>query len=165
MMDINLAKSIYSYDSATGNFAWRVDRGYQAKAGNIAGTTNALGYRCIRLEGKQVLGHRLAWAMTYGMLPSQEIDHVNGDPSDNRLENLREASHQQNMINRCMPANNTSGMKGVSIHKQSGRWRARIKNPKGKYEHIGMYDSAEFAHAAYQNEALKLHGEYARKEN
>lgn len=165
-MDISLAKEHLSYDPKTGVFTWKSSRlGGRIKAGDVAGTNDSLGYRLVGIGGKQILGHRLAWAMTHGVAPAGEIDHINGDPGDNRLCNLREATHQQNMINRKLHSNNTSGFKGVSCHKQSGRWRARIKNPVGKYEHIGMYDSPECARQAYRERAIQLHGEYTRQED
>lgn len=164
-MELHSAEKAYSYDPETGHFIRKQDAGHHGGIGDVAGCRNSLGYILVTVDGKQVLGHRLAWLMAHGELPALEIDHRNGDPADNRLCNLRQVTHQQNMINRKLHSNNTSGFKGVSVHKQSGRWRARIKNPVGKYEHIGMYDSPECARQAYRERAIQLHGEYARQED
>lgn len=166
-MDILLAKEHLSYAPETGDFTWKVSRlGSRIKAGDVAGTNDSLGYRLVGIGGKQILGHRLAWAMTHGVAPSGEIDHINGDPGDNRLCNLREVTHQQNIINRKLNSNNTSGVKGVSWHKQLNKWCARIKNPEtGIYESLGLHHDIQSAASAYKLRAIELHGEYARQES
>lgn len=92
-----------------------------------------------------------------------KFDHRNGDHLDNRRGNLRSATHRQNMQNRKRPRNNTSGYKGVTRDKGSGRWVAQIGS-KGKHYWLGSYDSPEDAHAAYKAKAVELFGEFARFE-
>jgi hypothetical protein len=91
----------------------------------------------------------------------KEVDHINGDPTDNRWSNLREATPQQNKFNRGTCKSNKSGFKGVSRHKQNGNWVAEITHNYRKY-HIGCFDTPEEAHEAYKKAAYILHGEFAR---
>ena len=89
------------------------------------------------------------------------IDHINMNPLDNRRENLRECTQQQNQCNTNKYSNNTSGFKGVSFHKRDKKFVAHIKL-NGKKKHLGYFDTAEKAHEAYKKESLKLHGDFAR---
>lgn len=107
--------------------------------------------------------HRLIFLMHYGFLP-KVIDRINGDKLDNRIENLREATQQQNTFNRKVRANTKSGVKGVSYvgnSTSSKPWAAGISY-NGKYTVLGHFDTIEEAAACYQAAALKLHGEFAR---
>jgi hypothetical protein len=93
----------------------------------------------------------------YGEWPTDLIDHANGDPSDNRLCNLREANRATNAANARRPRDNTSGFKGVSWAKSARKWRATLAG-----KHIGIYDTKEDAASAYARAAKELHGEFAR---
>jgi hypothetical protein len=84
------------------------------------------GYRHGAIFGKNVLAHRAAWAITHGEWPSDQIDHVNGDPADNRLENLRVVTSRQNSMNMKANSRNSSGVMGVSWNKANDKWRAHI---------------------------------------
>jgi hypothetical protein len=87
-------------------------------------------------------------------------DHINGNRLDNRRENLRTVTKSQNMLNKGTPRHNKSGYKGVYCHKQNNKWRASI-SIYGKQTHIGYFESKEDAARAYNEMALKYHGEYA----
>ena len=89
------------------------------------------------------------------------VDHINGDPLDNRKSNLRLATLSQNCRNSVRPKNNTSGFKGVDFNKDSQLWRARIHTDEGRV-HLGYFDAPEKAYAAYCEAAIKFHGEFAR---
>lgn len=89
----------------------------------------------------------------------KEVDHINGDGLDNRRSNLRIATHAENIRNRKLNSNSTSGYKGVS--KRWNRWRARIKHNGVEY-FIGHFDSPEAAAEAYNLKAIELHGEFAK---
>lgn len=89
-----------------------------------------------------------------------EVDHVNGNKLDNRSANLRLATRSENMRNTGPQSNNTSGFKGVSFQKDSGMWSAKI-GLHGVRHHLGLFRSAELAHAAYCEAAKRLHGEFA----
>jgi hypothetical protein len=150
-----------SYDPATGHFMWRQRRGGRAVAGAEAGSINNRGYRWICIDGCLYLAHRLAWLYVYGVWPSAEIDHIDGDPANNRLANLREATRAENGRNLRRRADNTSGAKGVCFEKSVGRWRASI-NVNGSQRHLGYFNTVKDATAAYDAAALRHHGEFAR---
>lgn len=90
------------------------------------------GYKTVWVDGKRYLAHRLAWLYVYGYSPEGGIDHINRDPSDNRIVNLREASQQCNQRNVGIQKNNTSGVKGVSRYKNK-LWSAQITVNREKY--------------------------------
>lgn len=99
--------------------------------------------------------HKLIWLYHYGEWPNGNLDHINTIPDDNRIENLREATHQQNMFNRSSHKNTTSIYKGVHWCKSNKKWRAAYKF-NGKTIRVGDYDCEESAHKAYV-EAVKDH--------
>lgn len=139
-------RELLHYDPLTGTFRWRFDRG-PIKGKSIAGTITCYGYISISVDGKKYPAHRLAWLYSNGAFPSS-IDHKNGVRSDNRIENLREASAKQNMQNmRSAHKTNKSGFLGVHAHAH-GAWRAQIRID-GKKIYIGTYSTPELAHAAY----------------
>lgn len=113
----------------------------------------------IRLDGKQkdIFMHRVIMKVSDRRII---LDHVNGNKLDNRRSNLRFATNSQNGMNRGMPSNNTSGFKGVTRHKRTGKWQASI-NFNGMFRYLGLYANPEDAHAAYCAAALKYHGEFA----
>ena len=117
------------------------------------------GYVRIRINGKSYRAHRLVFLVHHGYLP-KEIDHIDGNKSNNAIENLRPATHSQNAHNAGKRKDNTSGFKGVTWYKPAKKWLARIKF-KGKQNHLGYFDTAEQAYAAYCQAANKLHKEFA----
>ncbi len=151
------------YDPATGQFtrlrAWQNTR----KPGSPLNTTNLNGYVFFSIDGRKDYAHRWAWLYMTGALPPPgvHIDHINGEPGDNRFSNLRLATARQNCANGKRKSFNTSGYKGVSIHK--GRWRAVITVNR-KQISLGSYDTREEAAAAYADGARRIHGEFARTE-
>lgn len=158
-------REVLDYNPETGVFTRRITTGSRAKAGDVAGCewTDRRGrkYLCIRLDGKLHRNHRLAWLWVHGKWPEHYIDHIDGDGLNNRLSNLRQATHSQNLCNRPKPASNSSGYKGVCWSKPAQKWQAQIFiNGKAKY--LGLYETAEDAHAAYQRAAPKYHGEFAQ---
>lgn len=115
-------KSLLDYNAETGWFRWRVSRGTR-RAGSLAGTYSQ-GYIRVKLLGAQYMAHRLAWLYVNGNLPTTEIDHINRVRNDNRIENLRLATHSQNTRNANIRIDNKTGVRGVSWHKQSRSWCA-----------------------------------------
>lgn len=111
-----------------------------------------------RADGRRTtpLMHRLLLGLTD---PAVHVDHINADGLDNRRANLRTCSHAENMRNRRLGADNTSGFKGVDWHKATGKWRARLKH-QGKSHHLGYFDDPAEAHAAYCRAADELHGDF-----
>lgn len=105
------------------------------------------------------LMHRLI----IGARSGQIVDHINGDPLDNRKSNLRLCSQGENVMNQRRRTNNTSGFKGVSFSKDRRKWVANIQSC-GRFKFLGYYATPEDAHAAYVEAAKRLHGEFARFE-
>lgn len=130
-------KSILRYDPEIGRFFWIVSL-KKGIAGKMAGNLKSDGYRHISINGKNFFEHRLAWMYVNGEFPEFQLDHINHNRSDNRMQNLRAVSGQENCRNRPMQNNNSSGVTGVSWHARDGRWRAYIKNA-GKAKHLGVF--------------------------
>lgn len=114
---------------------------------------------CLCRGGKTINGpvHRLVGEAFLGLTADRQVDHIDGDRTNNRLENLRLATHSQNRRN--SRSRSSCGMKGVSRHRK--RWSAKI-TIDGKLKHLGIYDTPEEAHAAYCAAAKELHGEFFR---
>ena len=140
-----------------GYLYWAIPKqGRKEKAGNI----NKDGYTIIVLNGIWYKAHRLIFLMHNGYLPNQ-IDHIDGNPNNNKIENLRAVSHNQNMQNKGIYKNNTSGVKGVSFDKNSNKFRVYINmNKKRKY--FGRFDDFELAELVAIEARKKYHGEFAR---
>lgn len=145
------------YESATGLFSWRIRPAMAIPAGVRAGSKNKAGYITIRLKGKSYLAHRLAWLYVHGVMPLNEIDHLNGTRDDNRIANLRQADRKGNCENVRKPlAGNKSGYLGVSLDPWNGKWLAQI-SIGGKKKRIGCFDSPELAHQAYLETKRRVH--------
>jgi hypothetical protein len=149
------------YEKETGQFYWRVTNSNRAVVGTLAGTVDCNGRIIIKINRKSYLAHQLVWLITHHVWPPDEIDHKNGDAGDNRIDNLRIATHAENMRNSRKRSNNTSGFKGVDWRRDKGKWRAKIQ-VDSKSLHIGYFPTAEDAHAAYCSAAEKHHGKFAR---
>lgn len=145
-------ESRLTYNPLSGVFHYVIRPNRIKKAGDVAGWSDKDGYLRITLDHKDYLAHRLAWVWCYGVWPKYYIDHINHNPADNRIINLREATGAQNQANRGVSKNNTSGFKGVRYYKKTGRWAAAIQ--------IGTFNTAEEAHAAYSRVAMLIQGEF-----
>ncbi len=130
-------------------------------AGKIASSLSKSGYYRTTIFDRRYRSHRVCWALVHGEWPVAIIDHVNGDPADNRLANLRLATNSENTANQKLRSNNLCGLKGVSFDPRRGVWRARVQQDR-KQIWLGQYPTAEEAHSAYANAAKALHGEFAR---
>lgn len=149
------------YDQDTGIFTRKAKHYSKSafKIGDIAGSLTNKGYVVIMVKAKKYSAHRLVWLYVYGKFPSMDIDHKNGIRNDNRLCNLREASSSQNSMNYGVPSNNTTGFKGVSFFKRTGRWKASAKLNGHPY-HLGYFSSPELASAAYEIFTAEHHKEF-----
>ena len=104
--------------------------------------------------------HRRIW-MHSEIVGARKVDHRDGDGLNNTRANLRQCSHTENARNCKLAVNNTSGFKGVSFDRWTGRWRARIR-AEGRMIFLGRYTTPEEAFAAYCNASAKYHGEFGR---
>ena len=157
-------RELLHYDSETGEFRWRKRPRNWARPSLSAGHSRSEeGYRCISIDRRLYRAHQLAWFYMMGRWCRPAIDHRDGDAGNNRWSNLRRATASQNNANRRRPRHNKSGHKGVSLCSKSGKWRATISR-NGKITHLGRFETAQAAHAAYLAAARKLFGEFARAE-
>jgi hypothetical protein len=141
-------KSLLTYDPDTGEFRWRAATAIRTKVGSVAGAISNRGYVRIQIDKRIYPAHRLAWLYTYGEWPKGVVDHINQNKSDNRLDNLRDASLSINARNCKLRKNNSSGYKGVSYWARRRKWAAQIR-VEGKNKLLGMFDTAADASAAY----------------
>ena len=122
----------------------------------------------VLLRGKRTLTciHNAILERVIGraLLKGEEVDHIDGDRLNNRRNNLRLATHAQNMANRKLQKNNKSNFRGVSFHKGSQKWRAEIQK-EGTKTNLGYFNTPEEAYAAYLEASNRLFGEFARNDN
>lgn len=159
--DIALLEELFHFDVERGVLIRKITRAPNALAGSIVGTIDGRGYLHTNILGRFYRVHRLAYLMHYGVDPATHIDHVDGDKLNNRPENLRPATDQQNAGNSKTPQHNTSGFKGVYRHSRGRKWCAQIKRNRIT-TYLGWFDTPEEAHAAYMAAAREHFGEYAR---
>ena len=129
-------REFFDYNSRTGELRYRPNRArkwFKSKrlwsswnaqfGGKLASFKHGDGYRCVAVNQRSYLAHRVIWAMMTGEWPKEEIDHINQDRADNRWSNLRAASRTQNARNIVLPINNTWGVTGVHWYKRLGIWQ------------------------------------------
>ena len=139
-------KSILDYDARTGIFIWALNASHNVR-GKIAGSKQKYGHLVAKIDGVNHPLHRLAWLFVYGVNPVEHIDHINGNPADNRIENLRLATRSLNMQNlKKAKVNNKCGLLGVCPN--GDRWKAEIRID-GKKTYLGTFDTALEAHNVY----------------
>lgn len=119
------------------------------------------GRKEIKWDGKTYKAARLIWAFFYRQTLFGCIDHIDGDPSNDRIDNLREVTSAQNARNRSATSNNSSGVTGVTWHSQSGKWWARV-TLDGKTHSLGLHENIQAAAAQVAKVKKRLYGEYAR---
>ena len=162
----DLVRSLFFYRD--GNLYWKKQTANNLKAGSKAGGLFDGGERSggkrykVGYDKKIYRMHRLIYLMHHNTLPKY-IDHIDGNPLNNRIENLREATLSQNAWNMKLSKRNKSGVKGVLWDKTNNRWYARCMANKKRY-HVGYFKDLEDAKMAIKQLREKLHGEFARNE-
>ncbi len=158
----NDIREFLRYEPETGDFFWKKSTGRRSVVGQkTSQCINARGYRLIRLHDKSNTAHRLAWLYVHGIWPNQ-IDHINGIRTDNRIANLRDVDRKTNSHNqRAAHKNNGSGFLGV-FAKASGSYQTSIR-VDGKRIYLGRFSTAELAHEAYLK-AKSIHHPTAPKD-
>lgn len=153
-------KDVLDYNEETGDFTWKIRIAGVVEIGDVAGCKVAHGYIKIIINKEQYYAHRLAWLYVHGVWPENQIDHINHDRSDNRLENLRCVTRQGNNRNTKLYKNNKSGVTGVARARNFNRWIAKIKvsgkeivvgSFKDKFEAICARKSAEVKYGFHEN--------------
>lgn len=172
--DADVLRQLFTYDPETGEIrhasrhaglfatkhGWAIFQGRKL-AGRIA-TSRRNKYLCVSFCGTLYYAHRVAWKMHYGIEPTKhDLDHINGDPMDNRIVNLREASRSQNTMNTPVRSDSASGVRGVKWFAPSKKYLAHI-GVNGERFHLGLFDTIQEAQKAYVAAAQKLHGEFFR---
>ena len=153
-------RELLHYDPLSGVFTHRVTRGGRAQVGTVAGSRVTSGHVQIKVDRRGYLAHRLAFLYMTGEWPAAEVDHINRVRDDNRWDNLRPATHAQNMVNKQFPCNSTGFRGVVRFGKRFGAAIYVGCDGKKKRIHLGMFATAEEAHQAYLTAARELHGDF-----
>lgn len=173
MIEVEKLRELLRYEPETGVFFWlprseatcgtkhETDRWNTRYSGKEPFPEDFKGYRRIQIFRKRYLAHRVAWAIYTGKWPAEQIDHINGDRSDNRIANLREASRAENNRNKSSSAGSTSQYVGVSWCNKNLKWKVGIWHT-GKQHHIGYFQSEVDAASAYDREAQVRKGMFAK---
>jgi hypothetical protein len=156
-------RELFDYDPIAGTLTWRrrddIDPGFNGRfAGKKAGALSGRGWS-VMVDHRGLRYHRVIWKMIYGTEPP-EIDHINGNVSDNRLVNLRASSRLLNGKNRA-PNKNKTLPKGVTLGRNCVNYAAHIVF-NGVRENLGRFATPEDAHQAYLEAAEARFGEWAR---
>lgn len=166
-------RQLISYNPETGRLTWlsrplqfckseRDQKRWNSRcAGKFISTPDAFGYLRFKLFNILYKEHRVCWALYYGEWPPQNmhIDHINNNPSDNRIQNLRLATPSENSMNQGKPRSGTSSFKGVYWNSNAGKWASKIMC-EGDYTYLGFFSTEEDAHLAYCQAGRELHGEF-----
>jgi hypothetical protein len=148
--------TLFTYSD--GRLFWNHSRG-NVKAGSLIDYRDNRGHIRVRIFDRLFRAHHVIWFLHYGKWPSL-IDHINGDPADNRIENLRECTQQENTRNRSSQPSSRCSYKGVSYHTRGRKWVAQIKSGNVR-KHLGLFAEIEDAATAYNFAAAEMHGQYA----
>ena len=163
MLTAETANSLLAYDPHTGALTWKVSRRHDVKPGDLAGRgkPNSAGYLRVGIHRRSYLQHRVIWLMVTGEWPAEEIDHRDGNRTNNRWRNLRSASPEQNSANRPRWNAPPGSTRGANYDPRKKAWRAyATKNGRQYFGGYFKYDhQAAAAAAALRN---RLHGEFAR---
>ena len=152
---------LLNYNPDNGKFINLTDRtANNSLAGQEAGRSRPDGYRVLNVDGSRYYAHRLSWLYCHGRFPDGFIDHIDGNPANNKLSNLREATRSNNQANRGSQ-NGRLYPKNVHWNKRAKKWAVNIGH-QGKLHYFGLYSSVAEAEAVAKSNRKKLHGEFAR---
>ena len=147
----------FDYKPESGDVYWKISPSRTVKAGSLVGHKSTVGYIVVGLNNKSYLLHRLIWVLHYGQDPGQYvIDHIDNDPTNNKISNLSVVTDKGNARNRRISKANTSGVQGVSYHKGRNKWHASITK-QGQHLHLGSFDNLKEAAAARKQAEIKLY--------
>lgn len=155
MLTQEYVQSILRYEDG---HLWWLKKTRNRQVDRPAGTINGNGYRQIYIDSRIYPEHRIIFLYHHGWLPKY-IDHINGIRTDNRIENLRPCTQQQNCFN--TKGYTSSGVKGVTWHKKDKRWQAQL-SINGRNTYLGSYKTVEEAAAVVSLARQKHHGDFAK---
>jgi hypothetical protein len=161
---VEQAREALDYDPVTGRIVWKwrsdapkhINLQY---AGKPAGHLDRKGYLMLCFKYHRILAHRMAWFLHHGKWPPVFLDHINGNPIDNRITNLRPATRRENARNMRPHADNKFGVKNICMIR--GRYRVRV-HKDGRPAYVKMFDTLDAAKAARAEVIKHLHGDFAR---
>lgn len=154
--DIDTLSRAFRFEAQTGKLYWRIKASKgECRIGAVAGSLRKDGYVSIKLDGARYFAHRIIWKLIHGTDPIADIDHIDGDRSNNRPANLRAATRTQNSRN-MRPRRRLKG-----AWSNASGWSAMIQ-VDGARIYLGQFRTEEEAHAAYVAAAQKYFGEFAR---
>ena len=159
-----MTKHILTQEEVKSKFIYSADTGlfHSITLTRQVGHINKNGYIRLKINRIEYKAHRLAWLYVTGEMPDLCIDHINGIKNDNRFVNLRLATLSENNYNSGLKPNNTSGFKGISLNKNTGKWIAQASiNNKNKY--LGSFNTPEEASKSYNNFIAILHREFFKQ--
>lgn len=142
---------LLEYNPVTGIVTWKAGSNRNKRIGMEAGSTCRNGYKRIEVNGKSYMLHRIIWALVYGITVDMQIDHINGDRADNRLENLRAVTPRENQNNRVSHRNGRL----CGYKRSRNKWEAQIVY-NGKKLFLGRFATEQEAHNAYEEAKLRI---------
>lgn len=157
MLDVGTLKTLFDYND--GKLFWKVRPSFNVKVGDEAGSFGGE-YFQVYIRNQKYKLHRVIFAYHHGYLP-EVVDHIDGDTTNNHIENLREATVMKNRHNSKAPTTNKSGAKGVSYDKNLGKWRVRITVDKVRHD-FGKFEDLEEAIKSASEAYTILHREFKR---
>jgi hypothetical protein len=161
-LSLEEARRLLKYDPETGVLTWRLGGSGAGGPGSVAGSipngSRPDKYSQVMVRGLKFYAHRLAWFIYHGVWPSDMLDHINRNKSDNRIENLREATNAQNQYNSGLPVTNTTGVPGVCWH--HGKYQVSIR-VNGTKVYVGRYTTLEGAAKARKDAELRYRSGWA----
>lgn len=161
MITASYLRSILRYDPDTGEWTWIVDRSPRIRANMPAGCVHHSGYKHIKIDNKGYRSAPLAHLYMTGRWPAGEIDHKNRNRSDDRWDNLREATKSENCANRDQSIRRSkTGVVGVYWYDSFGKYVAQIR-VRGKLKHLGSFNTIQEATAARKSAASAAFGKFA----
>ena len=150
---------LHIFEYKDGQLYWKNPIAKNVKVGSLAGHINKKSYCKIIIDGKSFFAHRLIFTMHTGLSPEM-VDHIDRNPLNNNIDNLRAATRSQNVVNSVLRKDSSSGVKGVSWHKRQKKWNVRIQVGKTRM-HVGSFDDFELAELVSAMAREKYHGDFA----
>ena len=154
-MDKEIADKLFKYQD--GELYWKIRVGMKTKMDKPISCLDKDGYKLVRYQGKNYKVHRIIFLMEHGYLPKM-VDHIDGNPANNKISNLRASTNQTNQYNQKLCKRNTSGIKGISINKGAYEVRMRVN---GALKYFGRFNDLEFASLLADEVRNKYHKEFA----